>query len=124
MGRDELTPLLALLQERHGGGLARDHAVVPEQPGLRPALRPHQERVRQRLCLFLLRVLHLPLLLPGKSVPITPKTWVLGWFLPGPPRPLVSPSPWLGFVQRYEPALLKPIYHPGDKIPLIPKETI
>lgn len=83
------TPLPTCPQECHGGGLARDHAVMPEQQGLRPTLRPHQERVRQRLRLLLLRVIHLPLLLPGKPVP---KRQMLGK-LQAIPTPLFPSSP-------------------------------
>lgn len=101
-------------QECHRGSLAWDHVVMPEQQGLRPALWPHQERMRQRLCLFLLRVVHLPLLLPGKPVPKR-----LGK-LQAIPTLLFPSSPQLWFTQ----CLLKTIYPPGAKIPLIPKETI
>lgn len=62
-------------QERHRRGLARDHAVLSQRPGLRRARQ--RERVRQRLRLLLLRVLHLPVLLPGERSPSGPLRFLL-----------------------------------------------
>lgn len=54
-------------QERHRGSVAQHHAVLPQREAMRQELRDPKTRVWQRVRLFLLCLVHLPLLISGES---------------------------------------------------------
>lgn len=62
------TSVFILHQECDWWGLAWDHVVMSESSSLWWTFRDPWKRVRQRLCLLLLCLLHLPLLLPGQCL--------------------------------------------------------
>lgn len=101
MGLDKLTLCHSQLQECHRGSLAWDHAVVPEQQSLWSALWPHQKWMWQWLCLFLLCVVHLPLLLLGKLDPISPIVGALVWIPPSQPFPPHSLASFFSLIMIY-----------------------